>query len=139
MLITLKLLPRFPHRVPVGPGILPSAFFHIMTHNRLQTVKILLMVSAGKLPRMTGAPISLAVTLSAFSSFISEGANPLPNDQSLALQILTGNLTVHFMISSRVAFPKILPDVLSFLRRSCFFTAPYSIDAFQFHPTSLPK
>jgi hypothetical protein len=30
------------------------------------------------------------------------------------------NSTVHFMISSPMVFPKILPDVLSFLRHSCW-------------------
>jgi hypothetical protein len=47
-----------------------------MTHNRVQTINILLLVGAGKLPRVTGAPTSPAFTLCAVSSFVSEGADP---------------------------------------------------------------
>jgi hypothetical protein len=49
--------------------------FHIMIH-KMQTIKFLLLVGAGKLPRVAGAPTSPALTLCAVSSFILE--RPIP-------------------------------------------------------------
>lgn len=49
------------------------------------------------------------------------GGWPLYIVYSLIFQILKEDLTVCLTISSQIVFPKILPDVLSFLRCSCFF------------------
>jgi hypothetical protein len=46
-----------------------------MTHNKMQTIKILLSVGVGKLPRVTSAPTSPGLTLCAISSFVLEGAD----------------------------------------------------------------
>jgi hypothetical protein len=50
--------------------------FHIMTHHGMQTIKILLLVSVDKIPRVARALTSPVLTLCAVSSFVSEGANP---------------------------------------------------------------
>jgi hypothetical protein len=52
--------------------------------------------------------------------------------KSLVFLILREDPNVRFTISNPMVFPKILPDVLSFL-------VPYSIDPFWFRPASYPE
>jgi hypothetical protein len=65
--------------------------------------------------------LHLRFLLCADSSFNHVGGRPLHNVQSLIFRSLIEVLKIWFATSSSTVFPKILPDVLSFLRHSCSF------------------
>jgi hypothetical protein len=71
--------------------------------------------------------------------FHLDGGQHLHNVLTLILCILTENPSVHFVISSPMVSPKILPDVLLLPRCSCSVSVPYSTAAFWFCPMSLPE
>jgi hypothetical protein len=94
---------QFPHRVPVGPG-LPASSSGWCSQKFLEW-SILLHLWL------------LHCCYWSLFCFIVE--RPLHNVLTFLFQILTNGSTFLFTISHTRAFLKILPDVLSFPRRSC--------------------
>jgi hypothetical protein len=113
MVISLQLLPPSGRSSRAVPSYSAS-------QSRCATIIFLRLVQS-KVPRVISAPASMVLTTCAVSFFHFWGGQPLHNVQSFILHSLMEVLTIYLTTSSSTVFLKILPDVLSFLRRSCFF------------------
>jgi hypothetical protein len=92
-----------------------------------------------EVPRVVSASAFMAHTLLLVVSFLIFfwGGQPLHSVQLLIFKILTEDLTAHFMISSMMVFPEILPDIILLPRRNDhlepLFLIPVMLSGFARH------